>query len=482
MPEAAACPRAASSGTGGLETFCSYLDAQLGNGPPESALAVERPATIQNEPAAPAGPANEVAATGTGGLPALCCYLTAWLGKAVTAGSLDSAGAEERPGKIEGRREPRELAAPANIPNVMTAAPPRMPELSLLALDTLAVAPAGGDPAVPRGAQASLIPTGGTALEAPGGQAVEPQTGTAAPVEALAANASWMDMTPLADLLQNAPGVPTRTAPEGAPPAGEWAFAARLQPSHPPAPGEASSATQPVSATQSGNRAGTETPSSSAEMATPPAAAASGSSTQTAAPRLAPRNADALPNGVPQAPPNKMAVRASAETRGSSTELPPPDSLAAAAPAAGALRSADAPRATPATAAPPAEPQAQVQPPPPVAHDVSFRLADGQRNVDIRVAERSGEIRVLVQTPDRDLASELRSQLPELTGKLQQSGFLAETWRPAAQTAGQSGHHREGSQGDASGSRRDPREQQRQARRWIGEWNSSLDSQQESRI
>ena len=40
--------------------------------------------------------------------------------------------------------------------------------------------------------------------------------------------------------------------------------------------------------------------------------------------------------------------------------------------------------------------------PPPVSHDVSLRLADGQNNVDIRMSERAGEIRVTVHTPDRE--------------------------------------------------------------------------------
>jgi hypothetical protein len=48
------------------------------------------------------------------------------------------------------------------------------------------------------------------------------------------------------------------------------------------------------------------------------------------------------------------------------------------------------------------------------------------------VTERGGDVHVAVRTPDTRLAGELREDLPALASRLEQSGFHAETWRPAA--------------------------------------------------
>jgi len=128
--------------------------------------------------------------------------------------------------------------------------------------------------------------------------------------------------------------------------------------------------------------------------------------------------------------------------------------------------------------------------PQPVSRDVALHLADGDSSVDIRMAERAGEIRVTVHTPDRDLANSLRADLPDLVGKLRQSGFQADTWRPAAATQTDTGR-RSGSDGSPSqehspGARKDGRQQQprqhepKKQSRWAGEWQSSLDPAQES--
>jgi hypothetical protein len=132
----------------------------------------------------------------------------------------------------------------------------------------------------------------------------------------------------------------------------------------------------------------------------------------------------------------------------------------------------------------PPEPPAQ-----PASRDVSLHLADGDSSVDIRMAERAGEIRVTVHTPDRDLANSLRADLPDLVGKLRQTGFQAEAWRPAAATPPDGGR-RSGSDGSPSqehspGNRRDGRQQPQQQQpkdqpRWDGEWKSTLDPAQES--
>jgi hypothetical protein len=137
----------------------------------------------------------------------------------------------------------------------------------------------------------------------------------------------------------------------------------------------------------------------------------------------------------------------------------------------------------------PAELELPEPSPQPVSRDVSWHLADGDSSVDIRIAERAGEVSVTVHTPDRDLAESLRADLPDLVGKLRQSGFQAEVWRPAAaqSDAGRRGGSdaapsQEQSPGDRrNGRQRPPLPQQpiNQAR-WAGEWKSSLDPAQES--
>jgi len=139
--------------------------------------------------------------------------------------------------------------------------------------------------------------------------------------------------------------------------------------------------------------------------------------------------------------------------------------------------------ARPAEAEPP-EPAAQ-----PVSRDVSLHLADGGSSVDIRMAERAGEIRVTVHTPDHELADSLRADLPDLVGKLRQSGFQAEAWRPAAtqpDAGRRSGADGSPCQEHSPGARRDGRQRQPQPQqpkdrsRWAGEWKSSLDPAPES--
>lgn len=135
----------------------------------------------------------------------------------------------------------------------------------------------------------------------------------------------------------------------------------------------------------------------------------------------------------------------------------------------------------------PPEPAAQ-----PVSRDVSLHLSDGGNSVDIRMAERAGEIRVTVHTPDHDLASSLRADLPDLVGKLRQTGYQAEVWRPAAAAQSEPGRRNpsDGSaaQQQAGGDRRDGRQRQPQQQQpknqsgWAGAWESSLGPVKESSI
>jgi hypothetical protein len=84
-------------------------------------------------------------------------------------------------------------------------------------------------------------------------------------------------------------------------------------------------------------------------------------------------------------------------------------------------------------AAPPKE-HIPIAPPPAVAaHDIKLQIAgEGDQRVEVRLTERGGDVFVAVRTPDGRLASDLRQDLPNLAARLEQSGYRATTWQPAA--------------------------------------------------
>ncbi len=143
--------------------------------------------------------------------------------------------------------------------------------------------------------------------------------------------------------------------------------------------------------------------------------------------------------------------------------------------------------------APPAQKTSAPEPPPEPAtqtgpRDVSLHLADGDSSVDIRMAEHAGEIRVTVHTQNHDLATSLRTDLPDLVGKLRQGGFQADIWRPSGATQSETGRRNNGDtsafQDHPPGGRREGRQKQPQPdskvrSQWTGEWQSRLDSAQE---
>jgi hypothetical protein len=67
-------------------------------------------------------------------------------------------------------------------------------------------------------------------------------------------------------------------------------------------------------------------------------------------------------------------------------------------------------------------------------HAIQIQLGEGNSRVDVHLAERAGEVKVDVRTSDSHLAGALRADLPGLTAHLEQTGFHAEAWRPAAIT------------------------------------------------
>ncbi|MDQ2901738.1 MAG: hypothetical protein M3Y07_18360, partial [Acidobacteriota bacterium] len=90
--------------------------------------------------------------------------------------------------------------------------------------------------------------------------------------------------------------------------------------------------------------------------------------------------------------------------------------------------------------------------------DISLRLTDASKEqVEVRLFERSGELRVSVHSGDAQLNSELRNGLGDLAGKLEKSGFETETWRPSPETQHQGRHGQQGQGGQ-------PREETQQSR------------------
>jgi hypothetical protein len=67
---------------------------------------------------------------------------------------------------------------------------------------------------------------------------------------------------------------------------------------------------------------------------------------------------------------------------------------------------------------------------------MQFAVGGGDQRVEVRVAERAGELHVAVRTPDQRLAGTLRDDLPALTARLESAGLRAETWHTGAASAG----------------------------------------------
>jgi hypothetical protein len=66
------------------------------------------------------------------------------------------------------------------------------------------------------------------------------------------------------------------------------------------------------------------------------------------------------------------------------------------------------------------------------ARDMQFAVGGGDQRVEVRVAERGGELHVAVRTPDQRLAGSLRDDLPSLTARLETAGLRTETWHPGS--------------------------------------------------
>jgi hypothetical protein len=83
------------------------------------------------------------------------------------------------------------------------------------------------------------------------------------------------------------------------------------------------------------------------------------------------------------------------------------------------------------TASRSAAPRRESPLPAPVARDIRLEIGSPERKVEVRLVERGGDVHLAVRTPDSRLADGLREQLPQLSARLEQSGFRADEWRAA---------------------------------------------------
>ena len=82
--------------------------------------------------------------------------------------------------------------------------------------------------------------------------------------------------------------------------------------------------------------------------------------------------------------------------------------------------------------------------------DMKFEVTGGESRVEVRLSERGGEVKMTVRTPDANLASTLRENLPALSNRLAESGFKSEAWHPAASSTNEWRHTAQPSAGGAS--------------------------------
>lgn len=121
-------------------------------------------------------------------------------------------------------------------------------------------------------------------------------------------------------------------------------------------------------------------------------------------------------------------------------------------------------------------------------HDISLRLtAKDQNPVQVRLMERGGELHVSVRTQDAGLTHGLRDGLSDLVGRLEHSGYRAETWQPSDNRQGSGndpgrdgGSQKNSGQNGGSGSGakqqnpRDDQQQNRQGQQWLSEMEANL--------
>jgi hypothetical protein len=111
-------------------------------------------------------------------------------------------------------------------------------------------------------------------------------------------------------------------------------------------------------------------------------------------------------------------------------------------PASGGNSPDAAPPRAPEPAYPAADARLAPESPKPSTAPLDMRLSvgGGDQRVEVRVAERGGELHVAVHTPDQRLAGSLRDDLPSLTARLESAGLRTEAWH--AGSSGSAGRER----------------------------------------
>ena len=131
---------------------------------------------------------------------------------------------------------------------------------------------------------------------------------------------------------------------------------------------------------------------------------------------------------------------------------------------------------------------AQAKPAAAPLKDISLQVAQpGSQKVEVRLVQQSGELRVAVRTGDSDLAHGLQQGLTDLVGRLQETGFRAEAWRPGGSVehsgpvfeprSSSSSSQKDDSQSYSGGSQQqhDQRRQDQSARpKWVEELENRI--------
>jgi len=119
---------------------------------------------------------------------------------------------------------------------------------------------------------------------------------------------------------------------------------------------------------------------------------------------------------------------------------------------------------------------------------LSIQVGDSRQDrVELRVVERAGELQVSVRSASPEVTQGLRQGLSDLVGRLEQSGFHAEAWRPGTTASGVQGTvetRQESAQFQNNGSQGQPGSQQQNRQpgnqnqsprpQWVEELEGSL--------
>jgi hypothetical protein len=157
-----------------------------------------------------------------------------------------------------------------------------------------------------------------------------------------------------------------------------------------------------------------------------------------------------------EAPPRRENVPSAEQPPGRQPDLPPekstPDGIRPgealppeAASAAPLHLAAAGERVAPSREPVPAEPAARPERPEPPApnegtkmpapvRNIRLDMASGEQRVEVRMVERSGNVHLVVRTPDERLSGALRENLQDLSTRLEQTGFRAESWHTAGES------------------------------------------------